>query len=342
MQVLVTVTVAIVVWAGCGALRRLLLHWRVLDHPSERSSHSQPVPRGGGWAVLAGLLPAWLWLAHTEADPAFTGLGWIVAAALALALVSWRDDLRDVPVAARLAAQAVAVAIGLWILAPTTVFQGLLPAPLDALATGLLWLWFVNLYNFMDGIDAITATETMAIGLGVASLPLAVAVFAGTVVEAEGLVSAPGALASPGLFLAAAAGGFLLWNWPPARLFIGDVGSVPLGFLVGWLLLVLAQSGAWAAALILPAYYLGDSGLTLLRRLVQGEAIWRAHRSHFYQQAVIRGWSHGRSVGLITLCNGGLIGLAILSLRSPGVGLVGSAILVVMTLAILRGRPAGR
>jgi UDP-N-acetylmuramyl pentapeptide phosphotransferase/UDP-N-acetylglucosamine-1-phosphate transferase len=152
-------------------------------------------------------------------------------------------------------------------LPPAIVFAGL----------GLLWVWFVNLYNFMDGIDGITGVETAAIGLGVALV--------------AALAIAPGELplVPAGLALAGAGLGFLALNWSPARVFLGDVGSVPLGFLAGALLLALAASGQPAAAAILPAYHLTDATLTLLRRALAGEAVMQAHRSHAYQRAVQRG-----------------------------------------------------
>ncbi|MEQ9349985.1 MAG: glycosyl transferase, partial [Alphaproteobacteria bacterium] len=217
-QMIAAATVGIVVWAGCGLAHAMLVRWQVLDRPGQRSSHTRPTPRGGGWAVLAGLLPAWLWVAMTSDSIVFAGLGWLLLAAVFVALVSWRDDLRDVPVGLRLAAQVVAVAVGVWTLSPAPVFQGLLPPLPDAIAAGLVWLWFVNLYNFMDGIDAITAVETMAIGLGVAALALAVAV-AGESMSLR-LPEDAAVLAGPGLLLAAAAGGVVLWNWPPARVFL--------------------------------------------------------------------------------------------------------------------------
>ncbi|HWK44278.1 MAG TPA: glycosyltransferase family 4 protein [Stellaceae bacterium] len=298
--------------AATGLVLFWLRHRRIVDHPNERSSHDRPTPRGGGLAVMAVITVAWAGLTIGGAAP-WTTIP-ILVLGLALAVVSWRDDLASLPVGVRLAAQAVAIAAGLFFLPGIGgVFQGMLPPWLDILATGLLWAWFVNLFNFMDGIDGITGAEAVALGLGIALVAV--------------IVADPNDGRAPlGVALAAAALGFLVWNWHPAKLFLGDVGSVPLGFLIGWLLLGLAGRGYWAAALILPLYYLADASLTLVRRLLTGERVWRPHRQHFYQRAVQRGLSHGAVTGLIILANLGLIVLAAAAvwwhaLEWPAIGL---------------------
>jgi UDP-N-acetylmuramyl pentapeptide phosphotransferase/UDP-N-acetylglucosamine-1-phosphate transferase len=241
-----------------------------------------PTPRGGGLAVLAALLPAWAFLSLVAAPPeTFVA----VLGAAGLAFISFADDLRSLPALLRLAAQATAVALGLAFLPGAGgVFQGYLPPWLDMLLAALLWLWFINLYNFMDGIDGIAGAETVAIGFGLALL--------GTVHRGAG---AAGQVAL-GLAAGMAALGFLRWNWHPAKIFLGDVGSVPLGYLLGWLLLATAAAGFWKAALVIPAYYLVDATVTLGRRLLRRERIWEAHREHFYQRLVRRGWPHDRVV----------------------------------------------
>ena len=229
----------------------------------------------------------------------------IIAGGLLLAAISWADDLKSRPASLRFGLQVAAVTLGLWSLAPgELVFQGLLPASADRLVTALLWLWFVNLFNFMDGIDGITAVETVAIGGG-----LALAGALARLAPAETFAAA---------VPAAAALGFLYWNWPPSRIFLGDVGSVPLGYLLGWLLIGAAVQGLWAAALILPLYYLADASWTLARRALRREKVWRAHREHFYQRAVQRGFSHGAVTGRIMLCNLVLVLLALVAVSLPG------------------------
>ncbi len=313
-------------WAATGAVLRFLESRAILDEPNPRSSHERPTPRGGGIAVMGVLLPTWAAIALLG-----TGGGpvWIVlAGALLLAALSWIDDLRGLPASARLAVHALAVALGMWALAGQgPVFQGILPGWLDTLAAALLWLWFLNLFNFMDGIDGIAGVESASVAGGL----VLVAALAG---------SAVGEALYP-LTLAAAALGFLAWNWHPARLFLGDVGSVPLGYLLGWLLLAAAASGQWAPALILPLYYLADASLTLGRRLARGERVWLAHREHFYQRAVQGGRSHGRVALAILAANLALVALsgATVLWLPPWAALAG-AVLVVGLLLYFLARPA--
>ncbi len=321
--------VATLSWAATWVVLRALLRFEIYDRPNARSSHERPKPRGGGLAVLPVLLIAWVaaggWFG--AAPPGF----WpVLSAAAVLAVVSWFDDLRSLPVVLRLAVQALAVGIGVAAMGPMggdagPVFQGLLPPLLDRLAAGLLWLWFVNLFNFMDGIDGIAGVEAGSVGIGLVLV---------------GAVAAwPGAnLVLPAL-LAAATLGFLVWNWAPAKLFLGDVGSVPLGYLLGWLLLVAAMNGAWAPALILPLYYLADATITLLKRAARGAKVWQAHREHFYQRAVRSGASHGRVAAQVLACNAVLIVLAAVAARgSVGPALLASAGAVAALLALLGRR----
>lgn len=306
------------------ATRRVLawLHRRqILDRPNERSSHTRPTPRGGGLAVTPAVLAAWAVAAGQGTAP----LPWTataIAAGLALMLASWLDDRRSLPVAPRFAAHAASVAALLWLLPDgALVFQGLLPRWADLLVAGLGWLWFVNLYNFMDGIDGITGIETAALGLGIA------------------LVAAlNGNAPLVPLALAAAAAGlaFLVWNWHPARIFLGDVGSIPLGLLLGGLLVHLAAQGQLAAAVILPLYYLADATITLGKRALRGEKVWQAHRQHFYQRAVQGGKRHDQVAVAIAIGNAGLVGCAVLAaLGWTWAGLAAAGLVVAGLLAVL-------
>lgn len=289
--------VAVASWAGTWAVLRLLIAWRVYDKPNHRSSHATAKPRGGGLAVVPVVLAAWIAAAVSDSSYGDMGFWLLVAGAVLLAAISWADDLKPRPASLRFGVQVAAVALGLWSLGPATVFQDLLPLPLDRAVTALLWLWFINLFNFMDGIDGITAVETVAVSGGLAVVSLGVLHFP----------VATFAAAVP----AAAALGFLYWNWAPARIFLGDVGSVPLGYLLGWLLVVTAAGGQWEAALILPLYYLADASWTLGRRAFRREKLWHAHREHFYQRAVQRGFSHAAVAGRIAACNLLLVVLAV-------------------------------
>ena len=286
------VAACLAVYFGTRALLAILHRRQVLDHPNHRSSHDRPVPRGGGIAVMAVAVVG-CWLAALM-DPGDSRPLLIIALlAGALAGFSFIDDLRGLPAAARLILQVLAIAMGCSLLPDAPVFQGLLPPWADRLAAGVCWLWFVNLYNFMDGIDGISVVETASIGLGIAAVAL--------------LTGAAPELAPPAAVITGAIIGFAFWNWPPARIFLGDVGSVGLGYLLGWLLLALATRGQWAAALLLPLYYLSDASWTLIRRLIRGEKAWRAHRSHFYQYAARRFGSHAKVSRSVLYCNAALL-----------------------------------
>ncbi|MCH7928978.1 MAG: glycosyl transferase [Proteobacteria bacterium] len=316
---------ALAAWAGTGLVLRLLAARAILDHPTERSSHERPTPRGAGLAVMPVVLAAWIAVSVIEDTLVFH---WpVFAAAAALAAVSWLDDLRGLGALPRLAAHAAAVGVGLFALPGVgPVFQGLLPAWLDLALAALAWMWFVNLFNFMDGIDGISGAEAACIGVGLFLVALA----GGWAGDARLYA----------LIIAAAALGFLPWNWHPARIFLGDVGSVPLGYLLGWLLLGAAAAGLWAAALLLPLYYVADATATLARRLARGERVWRAHREHYYQRAVQRGLSHAAVVRAILAVNLVLAACALASLAGPAptaAGVVIGALSVAALLWYFRG-----
>ena len=282
-------------WAVGAVIRRL-----TLDLPNERSSHTIPTPRGGGLGMIPAILVSWLLFA-----PDFPAA--LLGGAFLLMAGSWIDDRRGLSPLVRLVGQ---MAMALWVIAS-------LPLPWWLLVPLLLaYVWFINLYNFMDGIDGITGVETACLGLGVA------------------LVSPD--LAIPGAILAGASVGFLVWNWHPAKVFLGDSGSVPLGLLTGGLLIKLALAGQWAAALILPAYYAADATITLTRRLLNGEKVWQAHRKHFYQRAN-RGGAGPRLVsGSILAGNLALIACAYLTTQGQtGLGLALAMVVVTALLGLL-------
>ncbi len=309
--------------AGRLALK-VLSRRGLIDHPVERSSHTKPTPSGGGIAVIAVVVVAWGMIsAFSHAGPAIAPM--VMAGGIFLTAISFADDMKSLSPLLRLAAQAAAVAIVLYATAGRGLFfAGILPPMLDTIAAAVLWLWFINLFNFMDGIDGMASVETAAIGIGV----FLVALVAGGDNNA-GLF---------GLSLAAAALGFLCWNWQPAKIFLGDAGSVPIGFFAGWLLLTLAARGFPAAALILPLYFLADATITLAQRGLRGEKVWTPHRRHFYQAAVKRGESHARGAASVAMANVFLVALAVLAAsgqRWPA--LIGALIVVAVLLARLGG-----
>ena len=314
---------------GTRSLIPLLRRRAVLDRPNERSLHAAPIPRGGGIAVIAAILLASLGFSQLAPTPTISRP--VMVGAVLLAAVSWIDDLRSLPPAVRLAVQLVAIGLVLRAGLPAgLVFQGWLSPTLDGVAAALLWLWFINLFNFMDGIDGLAGSEAAAIGLG---LSLFAAIGAG---------HDPGLMAL-GAAIAAAAIGFLVWNWAPARIFLGDVGSVPLGYLVGFLLLDAAARGHWKMALILPLYFLADATITLIRRLLRGERVWQAHREHFYQRAVQRGLGHAAVVRRVIAADVVLIGCGWAAENGwPILGLIAAGATVALLLAWLATAPARR
>lgn len=311
---------------GVGMVLRFLIRREILAHPNERSSHSVPTPHGGGIAMVVVILGAWAAVTRAWEDPAGPEIWVVLASAGVLAWVSWLDDLRHLPVRLRLAIHVGVVAAVLAIVpAGERFFGGWLPLLPDRIGAGLLWVWFLNLFNFMDGIDGLAGSEGVTIGVGTAAVAVVADIGGGVALYA--------------LAIAAAAAGFLRWNWHPARIFMGDVGSVPLGFLLGWLLLRLAAGGEAAAALILPLYFLADATLTMSRRALRGERFWRPHREHFYQRAVQRGLSHAAVTTRILIANLALVGLALAAATGwAPVALAGSLAVVVALLRVLAGR----
>lgn len=317
-------------WLGTRMVLRILRRKSIFDHPNPRSNHRIPTPRGGGLALVPVVLGLWLYVSIFAGSISDTWL--VILAAVAIALVSWWDDLKNLSLTPRLIVQFLAAAACWAFAAPGgQVFQGLLPSWLDAAAAVVFWVWFINLFNFMDGIDGISGQEIAWIGAGLC----VVIILGGAVTGLRDYVSP--ALA---IVLAAASLGFFPWNWPPARIFLGDVGSVTLGFLAGWLLLSAAAEGYWAAAILLPLFYLGDATLTLGRRILRGERFWQAHKEHHYQVAVSRGASHAAVVRVISATNWVLFACAVLSLVGgvavPAAITIG-AIAVAIVLARFRG-----
>lgn len=253
--------------AVAGAWRRYARH-RVLDLPDARRLHQVPTPRGGGLGIAVVLLAATPWLGPGGLAFAL-GLGLTAGAGLL-------DDLRPLPAPAKLALQGLGAL-------PIALAWPLLPAlwgPLAAVAAAwLLVLALVNLWNFMDGSNGLAASQALLFGA-------AMAVLAGAGTPAAWL----------GLALAAGALGFLPWNLPRARLFLGDVGSHALGYAVAGLTLLALRDGEVAAwqPLLLASAFLVDGGLTLLGRLARREKVWLPHRQHLYQRAIAHGASHAR------------------------------------------------
>jgi UDP-N-acetylmuramyl pentapeptide phosphotransferase/UDP-N-acetylglucosamine-1-phosphate transferase len=308
------------------ALRR-----HALARPNARSSHVEPTPQGGGIAVVvATAVVALAAVLLTLRPDEGVRLAWVLGAAALMAIVGAVDDMRTMPVLPRLLLQAIAVAVVIAALPPDLRVVPALPWWIERALFLIAGLWFVNLVNFMDGIDWMTVAEVVPVAGGLGFLGWLGAL------PSAGIVTA--------LALLGAVLGFAPFNRPVARLFLGDVGSLPIGLLLAWLLALLAGRGHLAAALLLPLYYVADASLTLARRAVAGERVWQAHRTHFYQRATNRGFSVIEIVGRVFAVNVGLAVLAVISVAVPGwrtslIALAAGAALVAWLLwTFARGR----
>jgi UDP-N-acetylmuramyl pentapeptide phosphotransferase/UDP-N-acetylglucosamine-1-phosphate transferase len=280
-------------WVGTYVLVLVLPRLALIDTPNERSNHASPTPRGGGAAVVFALI---FFLTVTGVSAA------LMLAIFAVASISLLDDWKGQPAIRRLLVHLIAAVLAVSTL-EKPVFQGWLPLVLDQMLASVLLAYFLNLFNFMDGIDELTSMQTVSLCTGLTALA----------------VSVPGVakfIAVDATVVAGAVMGFWYFNRHPARIFLGDVGSVTLGMLTGYLLLALASQGQWAAAVILPAYYLVDASLTLIRRWMRGAPLMQAHSEHAYQRAVRRGYSHRRVVRTVLALNILLVMLAAISTLS--------------------------
>ncbi|MFL9828056.1 glycosyl transferase [Rhodoplanes sp. SY1] len=247
-----------------------LLQRYALARPNARSSHTIPTPQGGGIAVV----PTTLLVAAGAATRSGVApwpeeqLLVVVTETAMLAVVGLIDDIRPIPPGPRLLLQAVAVAAVMATLPGPVDLLPAIPDTVERAALGIGLLWFVNLVNFLDWIDCMTVANVVPITAG-----LLVLAQLGAMPPLGGMVA---------LALLGATLGFAPFNKPVARLFLGDVVSLPIGLLIGRLLITLATSGHVAAALLLPLFYVTDATLTLLRRLARGERVWETHKTHFY------------------------------------------------------------
>jgi UDP-N-acetylmuramyl pentapeptide phosphotransferase/UDP-N-acetylglucosamine-1-phosphate transferase len=317
----VIIIAAAAVSFGMLLLLRPVLQRHALAHPNARSSHKTPTPQGGGIAVIAaatGVVAA----SFLFGVPGLSGHSmWLVlAATVFIAVVGAVDDVRSIAVMPRLILQIVGVAIVLAAMPDDLRVVSFLPYWLERALLGLGILWFVNLANFMDGIDWMTVAEVVPLSAG-----LVLFGFIGALPRDATVMA---------LALCGALIGFAPLNRPVARLFLGDVGSLPIGLLLGWLLVVLAGSGHVVAALLLPLYYLADATITLLRRLAHGEPILQAHRSHFYQRAMDSGFSVYQIVGRVFLLNIALFALAATTLVTTSYVLHAAALIAGCVLVV--------
>jgi Fuc2NAc and GlcNAc transferase len=318
-----------------GCVRRYALKRHLLDVPNVRSSHVVATPRGGGVAIALATLAALLVLVSVGSLlwPHASG---VIAGGLVVATIGFVDDHRDTPRLWRLLTQAVSAALALWGLSGLPPVQ-ILAATVDlgwvghALAAAYL-VWVINLTNFMDGIDGLAATESIIVSLSGVLLYWVTG-------PAQSHWTAP-------LMLASATLGFLVWNWPPATIFMGDAGS---GFL-GLMLAVFSLDAGWTAPelfwswVILLGVFIVDATVTLVRRTMRGERFYEAHRSHAYQHAAQRWGAHKPVTLAVAAINMlWLLPLALLVARHALDGMIGVVVaytpLVAAALWLRAGAP---
>lgn len=318
-------TACLLTMSGVAAFKRSARRRHWLDHPNERSSHSEPTPRGGG-------LPMIVVLGTTSfAAAAASGINprpWlpIAAAGLLIAVVSWIDDLRPLPTWLRLGVHLAAA------ITVASIFKGFQKIALPGIGTltlgvagaavAVLWIaGLTNAYNFMDGIDGIAGVQAVMAGAGWAIV--------GWMTGAEDLLLV-------GAITSAAAIGFLFHNWNPASIFMGDVGSASLGFLFSAMTVAASsRDGRFVPVGILLVWpFIFDSGFTLLRRIRRGEKITQAHRSHLYQRLTQAGLSHRTVAGLYAVLDASGIAAAIALLRSSSGAMAAYVTIPMLALAL--------
>jgi len=299
----------------------------MLDIPNARSSHTRPTPRGGGIGIVIGvLIGAWGLFISRILCMSFREIAALSLAGAIVALIGWLDDIHRLPYAIRLIVQAISsavilIAIG-YFQTITVPFIGEIHLYSIGIPFTLLWMMgLTNAYNFMDGIDGIAGGQAVVAGLGWTIM---------------GFMSGQSFVSLIGMILAASSLGFLFHNWPPARIFMGDVGSAFIGFTLAVIPILAAQRDprCMVAGILVVWPFIFDTSFTLVRRLTNKENIFVAHRSHVYQRLVIAGYSH-RFVTLIYM-GLALIGTVIALLwykRAPFV----SVVVIVLPILLFAG-----
>jgi UDP-N-acetylmuramyl pentapeptide phosphotransferase/UDP-N-acetylglucosamine-1-phosphate transferase len=338
MQDSLTVFAVLTILAASAALSAVLIillgPWLAryaVAEPNARSSHKLPTPQGGGIAVVGAtvLVSGGVLFFSRTAGASILPLVVILAAVLLIAAVGAMADRRPITAAPRLVLQSFAVTAVLATLPPELRLLPVLPWWSERILLLIGTLWFVNLVNFMDGLDWMTVAEVVPITAALAAIGV--------------LGYLPWQDAVINVALCGAMLGFAFFNRPVAKLFLGDVGSLPIGLLLAWLLIVLADSGGRAAAILLPLYYLADSTITLLRRAANREPVWQAHRSHFYQRATDRGFRVTDVVARVFTVNLALAALALATILLPSRTTdisalsAGSALVVWLLIGFARG-----
>ena len=263
---------------GTKYLKKILEYKKIFDIPNKRSSHTKPIPTGGGWIIILSIIGIILILDPYDKIPGIITI-------IGLAFISWKDDLKNINILIRLIFQIFFISIYFICLYFFGFYSQI--QLIHIVFVILAFTWFVNIFNFMDGIDGVSTV-------------MAVTICAGIIIAH--LLNKSEYFPAFEILVISACLPFLYWNWHPAKIFLGDVGSIVLGFVcilsLYWLFL---EGNTWHWVLSLPMYYILDTTITLIIRSIKGKKIWEAHREHYYQKAIQSGMSHSQVVLYIAI-----------------------------------------
>ena len=305
-------------------LINLLPKYGMVDMPGTRRVHDKETPRGGGIAfviIFITLLPLFEYCMFGKFDRSPT----VLQIFFPISLVSFWDDISHVMIPLRLTIHVLCSFLAImWLVHPSIVLSYGIPIYLDLMIAAFALLTFLNLYNFLDGIDGITVSETCHLSITIIILCF---------LSYDIIPNVDMVIIITTIILGWAIG-FFYFNWQPAKIFLGDTGSISIGFLLGVCLLTVASASVklFAACVIASLYYVADGGLTILRRLIKGEKIWEPHLQHFFHKSVQKGRSHKQVVKRIIKCNLLLMIFSVGSLYYPIISIIGALIVVVVTL----------
>jgi UDP-N-acetylmuramyl pentapeptide phosphotransferase/UDP-N-acetylglucosamine-1-phosphate transferase len=323
--------------AGCAGLTALLILMlkpllvrHLMAHPNARSSHKTPTPQGAGFAVMLSVLAGSALAISILGPQAEPSLIPVLGIAAGMMLLGGIDDALTLPVSWRFLGQTLAaVALVLSLPEGFQLFPGLMPLAIERALLAFGIVWFINAVNFLDGLDWMTVVQVVPVTLGVAIL--------------HALGAVPATIGVLALALLGAMLGFALFNKHPAQIFLGDAGSLPIGLCLAFML-IFVEEAHLVAALLMALYTMADSTLTLFRRMLAGERISSAHRTHFYQRGMAAGLSVPQVTARVLLLQVELVGLAIatvlfrslaMDVLCLGLGLLATGLLL---FALAKGR----
>ncbi|WP_341789969.1 glycosyltransferase family 4 protein [Rickettsia endosymbiont of Polydrusus tereticollis] len=312
-------------------LTRLLIRYLaslgVVDVPSNRRSHDKVTPRGGGLAIVIVVTIAFSLFEYLTTDALITSIK-IIPLLFVIAAVSFWDDLKPISAFIRLIVHLICSAFAVFFfLSPVVSLDYDLPLYIIFTLAVIALSGFTNIYNFMDGIDGISCMQ---------SIHLSITMLLLCYLQSYAIANLYFIVTLSTIILGCCSG-FLIFNWHPAKVFLGDIGSISLGFLTGLCLLLLSSSGIhlFIACFIAVLYYIADGGLTILIRLINKEKIWQPHLKHFFQKAVQNGKTHKQVVSSVAVCNIFLMILSVTSLYYPIISIMLALAVMLLTLVKL-------